>query len=160
MGQPVRALAVTFAVVVASACSEAASQPTAVETDALIAAAPEWSPAQITEGLEVDGATRRRIDEGLQSLHASMLDLHGRWTAAEALDGAEQAAALETLDADARALHDRHMALWNALDDDVRETLAERMHERMRGHEMDGHDSLHDRMKRLHGAVHDAVVGH
>ncbi|MGH7446321.1 MAG: hypothetical protein ACRELT_02095, partial [Longimicrobiales bacterium] len=61
------------------------------------------------------------------------------------------------LKADAQALHEQHRTLWDSLDPAVRETLATRLHERMRDHHGDDSmKSLHERMRRMHGRDHGA----
>lgn len=142
-----------IAVAATTACSEAATEPTAVQTEALIASAAEWSPADLTRDLDVDDATRQEIERGIESLHAAMLDLHERYQAAERLDGAARAEYAAALQTDVEALHGRHRALWNSLDEDVRDALAAQFHARMADH--DGPmKSLHERMRRLHGGGH------
>lgn len=140
MKHPLLVTLATLAVVATTACSDAGSEPAAIEVEGLVASAASWTPADLTRDLPVDDATRQTIDAGLRTLHASLLEL--------------DAAALT--EEDVRALHEQHAALWESLDPDVRELLTARMHERMRAHEDDGMASLHERMRRLHGGAHDA----
>jgi hypothetical protein len=137
-----------------TACSEGASEPTAVQTEALIASASAWTPSDLTRDLKVDDATRQAIEAGMKELHASMLDLHERRRQAETLEGDARAASLDDLEADVQALHARHLELWNSLDPDVREMLASRFHERVDEHDGGPGKSLHERMRRLHGGGH------
>ena len=136
------------------ACSEAASEPTAVDTEALVATAADWSPANITRDLPVDAVTQQRIDAGVQAMHASMLELHERHAAAATLEGAAREAYLAELTADMQTLHEEHSALWDSLDPAVQETLAARFHEQMRAHHGDDGISLHERMRRMHAGKH------
>ena len=87
-----KAMLAVLALAAATACSEAASEPTTVETEALIASAATWTPSDLTRGLRVDDATRQRIEAGVQALHASMLELHERHRKVEDLEGAARAA--------------------------------------------------------------------
>lgn len=146
----------TAAVAVTTACSEAATQPTAVETEALIASATAWTPSDLTRGLQVDDATRQKIEAGVQSLHTSLLALHERHESAQNLEGDARAAYLTGIHEDMIALHEQHKVLWDSLDPGVRETLATRLHEQMRHHGDDDNGSLHERMRRMHGGDHDA----
>lgn len=167
----------TLAVAATTACSEAASEPTAVETEALVATATSWTPSDLTHDLPVDDATRQQIEDGLRSLHASLLELHGRHETARTLEGEARAAHLDEMKADMEALHEQHRAVWDSLDPAVKELLAARLHERMREHHDDatsshheqmrehhGDDeaarSLHERMRRMHGGAHGAGEGH
>lgn len=133
MKHPLLVTLATLAVVATTACSEAGSEPAAIEMEGLVASAALWTPADLTRDLPVDDATRQEIDAGLRTLHASLLELDGR----------------ELTEEDARSIHEQHAALWDSLDPDVRETLAARLHERM--HDDEGMESLHERMRRLHG---------
>ncbi|HSK19205.1 MAG TPA: hypothetical protein VK912_08695 [Longimicrobiales bacterium] len=145
----------TLAVISTAACSEAASEPTAVDTEALVATAADWTPADLTRDLPVDAATQQRIDAGIQAMHSSMLELHARHATAGTLEGAARAAYLEELGADMQALHEQHRALWDSLDPAVQETLASRFHEQMRDHHGDDEAmSLHDRLRSMHGSDH------
>ena len=156
-------LPTTLAIVVmaTTACSEAATQPTAVETEALLATSTEWTPIDLTRDLQVDDATRAKIEAGVQALHTSMLELHERYEGAQSLEGDARAAQIDDIEADLRALHEQHIGLWNSLDPAVKKTLAERMHEQMRNHHADDAGSLHDLMRRLHGGDHGTDgVGH
>jgi hypothetical protein len=157
------ALPTTLAILImaTSACSEATTQPTAVETEALLATSTEWSPIDLTRDLQVDDVTRANIEAGVQALHTSMLDLHERYESAQSLAGDARAAQIDDIEADLRALHEQHIVLWNSLDPAVKKTLAERMHEQMGNHHADDAGSLHDRMRRLHGGDHGPDgVGH
>lgn len=140
MKHPLLVTLATLVVVATTACSDAGSEPAAIEPEGLVASASSWTPADLTRGLEVDDATRQEIDAGLRTLHASLLELDGRELTAE----------------DARAIHQQHAALLDSLDPDVRETLTARLHERMHEHEDDRMASLHERMRRLHRGAHDA----
>lgn len=140
-----------------TACAEAASEPTAVETDALLASVTAWTPADLTRDLQVDDATRQEIEAAVRALHASMIELHDRHEKAGTLDGAARDAYLADLHADMKELHEQHIVLWESLDPEVRTVLAARMHERMREHHGDETaNSLHERMRRMHGGDHDA----
>lgn len=140
-----------------TACAEAGSEPTAVETDALLASVTAWTPADLTRDLQVDDATRQRIEAGVQALHASMIELHDRHQKAAPLEGAARDTYLADLHADMKELHEQHIELWESLDPEVRKVLAARMHERMREHHGDETaNSLHERMRRMHGGDHDA----
>jgi len=144
-----------------AACSKGSSEPTAVETVALLATATDWTPSDLTRDLQVDDATRQEIEAGVQALHASLIELHGRHETVETLEGAEREAYVAELEADMQALHEQHSALWDSLDPAVKETLAARLHERMREHSDEAASSLHDRMRRLHGGDHGAAgAGH
>jgi hypothetical protein len=149
-----------LALAAATACSEAASEPTTVETEALIASATTWMPSDLTRGLQVDDATRQKIEAGVRALHASMLDLHERHGKAEDLEGAARAAYMADLQADIGALHEQHKALWESLDPAVREALASRFHERMDDHGDGTMKSLHERLRRMHGGDHGVARGH
>jgi hypothetical protein len=145
----------TLAAISTAACSEAASEPTAVYTEALVATAADWTPADLTHDLPVDAATQQRIDAGIQAMHTSMLELHERHATAGTLEGVARDAYLADLAADMQALHAQHRALWDSLDPAVQETLASRFHEQMRDHHGDDDAmSLHDRMRRMHGGDH------
>jgi hypothetical protein len=144
------------AVAATTACSEAATQPTAVETEALIASATAWTPSDITRGLQVDEATRQKIEAGVQSLHTSLLALHERHENAQTLEGDARAAYMTDIHENMIALHEQHKVLWDSLDPAVRETIATRLHEQMRHHDDDAANSIHERMRRLHGGDHDA----
>ena len=152
------ALLTTFATLVVistAACTDSASEPTAVDTEALVAAAADWTPANLTRDLPVDAATQQRIDAGIQTMHASMLELHARYATAGTLEGAAREAYLAELSADMQALHEQHGALWNSLDPAVQQILASRFHEQMREHHGDDDAmSLHERMRRMHGGRH------
>lgn len=144
-----------------TACSGPASEPTAVDTAALIETADAWTPAAVTSDLQVDEATRQEIEAGLRTLHASLLDLRARHEAAEALDGSARAAYMAELEEEVRAIHEQHKALWDSLDPAVREALAARLHERMREeHDDPSMKSLHERMRRLHGDGEGHGAGH
>jgi hypothetical protein len=145
------ALLTIVTLAVTTACSESGMEPTPVQTEALIASASEWTPADFIADLPFDDATRQTIEAGMNELHASMLDLHDRYQKAETLAGEARTAYAEDLEADVQALHTRHLELWNSLDADVREELAVRFHDRMEGHGDGPMKSLHDRMRRLHG---------
>lgn len=147
----------TLALAATTACSEAASEPTAVETEALLATATAWTPADITRDLQVDEATRQKIEAGVQALHASMIELHARYEAVENLAGEARAGYEAALETDVRELHAQHGALWNSLDPEVREALAARLHARMREHEDETTTSLHERMRRMHGGDHGSA---
>jgi hypothetical protein len=156
-----KALLATFAVAALTACSEAASEPSAVETEALIATAAAWTPADLTRGLQVDDATRREIEAGVTALHAAMLDLHARHEKAGTLEGGARAAYMAELQADVETIHEQHRALWESLDPAVREALAERFHERLHEQDDGPTKSLHERMRRMHGGNDGAGgVGH
>lgn len=155
------ALLVTFVVAAATACSETTPEPTTVETRALIASASTWTPSELTRDLEVDDATRQEIEAGVQALHASMVDVHERHRKAANLEGDARVAHMADLDADVRALHEQHKALWGSLDPAVREALATRLHERMDDHDDGTLTSLHERLRRMHGGDHGAErAGH
>lgn len=151
---------VTVAAAAITACSEAAPEPTAVETEALIASASGWTAADLTRDLPVDAATRQQIEAGVQALHTSMLALHGRYESAQALEGDARAAYMTEIRADIRTLHEQHSALWDSLDPEVRQLLAARLHERMRDHEDGSMKALHERMRRMHGGDHAPDAGH
>jgi hypothetical protein len=155
---PIVPLVLTFALT--SACSEAGSQPpTAVETQALVASTPSWDPADLTRDLQVDDATRRDIEAGVQALHASMLAVNARFEKGETLAGEARAAYMADLQTELQALHEQHTALWESLAPEVREALAARLHEHMREPGNDGAlQSFHERMRRMHGG-HDAGSG-
>jgi hypothetical protein len=142
--------------VATTACSEAASEPTAVETEALLASATAWTPSDLTRDLPVDDATRQKLEAGVQSLHASLLEMHARHERAHALEGDARDAYLAEVKAEMQELHEQHRVLWDSLDPAVRETIASRMHERMAAHDRGALKSLHERMKRMHGGDHDA----
>lgn len=148
----------TFAAIAAittAACSEAASEPTAVSTETLVASATDWTPADLTRDLPVDAATQQRIDAGVQAMHASMLELHARHATAATLEGAARDAYLADLEGDMQALHEQHRQLWDSLDPAVQETLASRFHEQKGAqHGDDEAMSLHERMRRMHGGGH------
>ena len=148
------ALFTILALAATTACSETGAEPTAVQTEALIASAAEWSPADFIADLPVDEATRQKIQAGMNELHASMLDLHERYEKAETLPAADKPAYVAGLETDVHALHARHLELWNSLDADVRETLARRFHERMEGHGDGPFAEFHQRMRRLHDGGH------
>lgn len=147
-------LLAVLALAVTTACSERASEPTAVQTEALIASSAEWTPADFTRDLPVDDATRERIETGVRTLHAAMLDLYARHEKAETLEGDARSAFMMELEADVRALHEQHVALWNSLDADVREALAARFHAQMDDHHGGPMKSLHDRLRSTHGGDH------
>jgi hypothetical protein len=149
----------SLAVISTTSCSEAASEPTAVQTEALVASAAAWQPADITRDLQVDDATRRKIEGWIESLHASLLEMHERHETSASLEGDARAAYMEDLQADMQTLHEQHKALWDSLDPAVQQTLTSRLHEQMRKHDDDDTSSLHERMRRMHGgdhAPHDA----
>jgi hypothetical protein len=136
-----------------TACSEAASEPTAVDTAGLVATATDWTPSDLTRDLPVDEQTRRQIEAGVQALHASMVELHARHENVEALEGEARAAYVAELKADMQEIHEEHSALWESLDPAVRETLAARFHEQMREHQGGTMKAVHDRMRQLHGGA-------
>jgi hypothetical protein len=144
----------TAAVAATTACSEAATQPTAIETEALIASAAAWTPSDLTRDLQVDETTRQKIEAGVQSLHTSLLALHERHVRAQNLEGDARAAYLTDIQEDMIAVHEQHKVLWDSLDPAVRETLATRLHEQMRDHGGDDTGSLHERLRRMHGGDH------
>ena len=145
----------TLAAISIAACSEASSEPTAVDTEALVAMSADWTPADLTHDLAVDAATQQKIDAGLQAMHASMLELHERHATAGTLEGAARDAYLADLAADMQSVHEQHRALWDSLDPAVQETLASRFHEQLRDHHgADDAMSLHDRLRRMHGGDH------
>jgi hypothetical protein len=148
----------TLAVAATAGCSETGSQPpTAVETEAVIASASAWMPSDLTRDLQVDNATRQKIEAGVQALHAAMLAVHERYEKAETLKGNARVTYMDDLNADIQSVHEQHRALWDSLDPEVRETLAARLHERMRNHDDDGAlKSSHERMRRMHGGDHGA----
>ena len=146
----------TLAVAAVTACSESASEPTAVETDLLLASATAWTPADLTRDLPVDDATRQKIEAGVQSLHASMLELHGRHETAQTLAGEARAEYVADLKADMLKLHEQHRTVWATLDPEVRQLLASRLHERLDAHGDGAMRSLHERLKRMHAGDHDA----
>lgn len=157
MRHPLRSTLAVLAAISTAACSEAASEPTAVDTETLVATAADWTPADLTRDLPVDAATQQRIDADVQAMHASMLEVHERHATAGTLEGAARDAYLADLAADMAALHEQHSVLWDSLDPAVQEMLASRFHEQMREqHGVDGAMSLHDRMRRLHGGDHAA----
>jgi hypothetical protein len=91
--------------------------------------------------------------------------LHRQHEAAVTLTGDERAAVLAGLHADAASLHERHQVLLASLDPVVADELVSRVHEKMgvdhekvgvHHQEMDT-GSLHERMRRLHGAGHQRV---
>jgi hypothetical protein len=139
-----------------TACSEATSEPTAVQTEALVASAPAWTPSDLTRDLQVDEATRSRIEAGIQALHASMIELHGRHATAGTLEGEARAAYVADMKTEMQAIHEQHSALWDSLDPEVQAALAARIHERMSEHDDETTSSLHERMRRMHGGDHDA----
>lgn len=136
----------------ATACDDAASEPTSIETEALIATASQWTPSDVTAELQIDDATRQKLDAGLGAMHASMLELHRRHEVARTLEGDARVAYMDDLDADMRALHEQHQELWSSLDPDVRDALTTRLHEQMREHHDGMMRSFHERMRRLHEA--------
>lgn len=146
-----------LAVAAMTACSEAASEPTAVQTEAPLASATAWTPEDLTRDLQVDDATRQQIEAGIQALHTSLIELHRRHETVQTLAGEAREAYVADMKADMQELHEQHSALWNSLDPSVQETLAARLHERM-GEHHDGEttSSLHERMRRLHGGDHGA----
>lgn len=146
----------TLAVAATTACSESASEPTAVETEVLLASATAWTPADLTRDLPVDDATRQKIEAGVRSLHTSMLELHGRHEKAQTLEGEARAEYVADVKADMQELHEQHKLVWDSLDPEVRQLLASRLHERMEAHGDGAMRSLHERLKRLHGGDHDA----
>jgi hypothetical protein len=151
------AVLATLAAISITACSEAASAPTAVQTESLVATAADWTPLELTRNLQVDAATQERIDEAVRTMHASMLALHERHATAETLDGSARDAYLADLTADMQALHEQHTTLWESLDPAVQETLARRFHEQMRDqHGEEGTQSLHERMRSMHDGDHGA----
>ena len=145
------ALLTILAMAATTACADGTAEPTAVQTEALIASASEWAPANFVADLPVDEATRRQIEAGMNELHTAMLALHERYRSAEKLAGDARAAYEEDLEEDVQALHARHVELWNSLDAEVRETLAVRFHDRVEGHGDGAMKAFHDRMRRLHG---------
>lgn len=146
----------TVAVATLTGCSEAATQPTAIETEALLASATSWTPSDITRDLQVDDATRQKIEVGVRALHTSLLAMHERHETAQKLEGDARAASMDAIHEDMHALHEQHVVQWNSLDPAVRETLAARLHEQMRKHGDDDIMSFHERMRRMHGGKHDA----
>ena len=150
----------TLTLAATTACSEAVSEPTAVETEALVASATAWTPGDLTRNLQVDEVTRRKIEAGVQSLHASMVELHARHERVETLEGEARAEYVAHLKADMQELHEEHRALWESLDPAVRETLAARFHEQMREHDAGPMKAIHERMRRLHGGDHGGATGH
>ncbi|MGH7444186.1 MAG: hypothetical protein ACREKM_04895 [Longimicrobiales bacterium] len=136
----------------AAACNDDGSGATAIETEALVASATDWTPSDVTAGLQVDDATRQELDAGLRAMHASMLELHRRHEVALTLEGDARVAYLDDLDSDMRVLHEQHQELWSSLDPDVRDALATRLHEQMREHDDGMMQSFHERMRRLHDA--------
>ncbi|MGH7481565.1 MAG: hypothetical protein ACRELV_05375 [Longimicrobiales bacterium] len=146
----------TLALAATTACSDAASEPIAVDTEALVASATAWTPSDLTRDLQVDDATREKIEAGLQALHASMVELHDRHETAQTLKGEARDAYVADLKADMQELHEQHRALWESLDPAVKEALAARLHQRMREHDGETASSLHERMRRLHGGDHGA----
>src|SRR5690606_32380882 len=107
-----RFLVAAFAVGVLAACSEGASGPSAEQTQAMVATADTWAPSELLRGLEVDDATRGKLQSMFEEMHAAMLDLHGRYEQAAKLEGSARAAAEAELDADLQALHERHWEMW------------------------------------------------
>jgi hypothetical protein len=104
----------------------------------------------------MDEAMRQELETALGSLHATMLELHRRHEVAETLEGDARSDYLAALHADATALHAQHQEMWASLDPATAEQLKVRLHERMRVHHDDGDmPSIHERMRRLHGAGHD-----
>lgn len=152
-----RPAVVMLGFVTGTACSDGALQPTSIESEALVASAPDWQPADITQGLQVDAATREQIDAAVRTLHASLLDLHARYETARTLAGAEREAYRTALEADLQTLHEEHEALWSSLDPGIRSTLAARIHAQMDAHDDGSMQTLHERMRRLHGGAHDAA---
>jgi hypothetical protein len=149
----------TLTLAATTACSEAASEPTAVQTEALVASAHSWTATDLTRDLQVDEATRRKIEAGVQALHTSMVELHARHEALATLDGEARAAYAANLQADMQELHEEHRSLWESLDPAVRETLAARFHDQMREHDVGAMKSMHERMRRLHGGEHGGDAG-
>lgn len=143
-----------LAVLALTACSEAASEPTAVDTEALVATASAWTPSDITRDLDVDAATRQKIDEGLRSLHTSLMEMHERHQTLHGLEGEAREAYAAEIEADMRELHAQHSELWDSLDPDVQAALAARLHERMEDHG-EAAGSLHERMRRMHHGADD-----
>lgn len=146
-----------LALAATTACAEAASEPTAVATDAMLASVTAWTPADLTRNLQVDDATRQEIEAAVGALHASMVELHERHEHAATLQGTARDEYLADLHADMQELHEQHTTLWESLDPAVKEILAARIHERMREHhDDDSMRSFHERMRRLHGSDHAA----
>lgn len=160
MKQALLSMVATLTLAATTACSEAASEPTAVQTEALVASAPAWTATDLTRDLQVDEATRVKIEAGVQALHTSMVELHARHETLETLEGEARAAYAASLKADMQKLHEEHRVLWETLDPAVRETLAARFHEQMGDHDAGPMKSMHERMRRLHGGDHAGDAGH
>lgn len=144
--------AAVLAVMAISGCSEAATELTGVEADALVTSAADWTPSDLTRDLPVDDATRLRIDSAMGSFHASLMELRERHMTGQRLAGAEREEFMNQLHEDVVALHARHQAIWDALTPEVQDVLRQRFHEKMHG---DGSGaSLHERMRALHGSDH------
>lgn len=146
-------LIVALAAVAGAACSDSGTQPVSPELDALLASAPSWTAADIARDLPVDDAERSEIEEKLAAFHASLVDLHERHEAMGRLEGEERDAQVAALEAEVESLHEQHQALWAGLDPAVTEALCASFHDRMRSqHEGVGTESLHERMRGLHGS--------
>ncbi len=128
MHHTLKAALTALTVVSATACSEAPSQPAAVDVDALIEAAPVMDPAALTAGLDLDPQLKAHVDASLGELHAAMLHLHERHEELAAMDENERAPLLGELKGHVQEIHQRHQALWNFLPEDGRQALVERMH--------------------------------
>ncbi|MEZ4417268.1 MAG: hypothetical protein R3E10_16050 [Gemmatimonadota bacterium] len=141
-----------------SACSEADSQPAALDMEALVASAPDWTPAGLTEGLGLEPELQARINAEMERLHTSLLELAERHEVAASLQGEEQARYLADLHDSLQSLHQEHYGVWNSLPEDARQAIAERLHARMEEHHAQmGVSSreaggLHERLKALHGS--------
>jgi len=84
-------------------------------------------------------------------MHAAMLEVHGRYEQLAELDEATGEQRTQELYDAVRSVHEQHLELWNSLDPDLREQLSEQFHGRLRQHDEGIMESLHERMRRLHG---------
>jgi hypothetical protein len=158
-----RSLIPALAVLAAVACAESAPEPVSpTEWAGSTAAVAGWTAAEMTMGLPIDEARRLELTAALDELRAAVLEVHRQHEAAGTLAGDERAAFLAGLHADTESLHERHQGLLASLDPVVAEELLSRVHEKMRAHheetrgqhEAVDKGSLHERMRRLHGAGH------
>jgi hypothetical protein len=162
-----------LATLAAAACSERAPEPLSPDVEALVASAPDWTPAELARDLAVDDATRQEIEATLGDVHEAMAAFHERHRVALTLEGEARETYLEELHADAVSFHEQHREIWEGLDADVREQLHARME--AHGHQTPAHEagnhgglqhdeatmrSMHERMRKLHGAGGDAPRAH
>jgi hypothetical protein len=140
-----------LALLLTAGCSSPLTEPAALEARALARSTAEWTPASLASELPVDSATRRAIQAGLEELHASLVSLHGHLEAQGTTGEEHELVLTPEIEQELRQVHARHQALWNGLDEEVRETLATRLHEHASRHAGDDAASLHERMRRLHG---------